>query len=111
MADADCIFCKIVAGKAAAEKLFEDEEMIVIPDVSPAAPVHLLCISKSHGEELANVDMPKLMRLLTRVKAEIIARKLDSVGYRVAINGVGATLVKDHLHIHILGGVSHERPV
>lgn len=98
-----CIFCAIVAGKAPAQKLGQTEDLVIIPDIAPQAPVHLLFISKSHGEELANVAADKLMRMLQSVRQEISRRELSKTSYRIAINGAGASMVKNHLHIHLLG--------
>lgn len=109
--DENCLFCKIVTGKAPAEKLGETEDLIVIPDISAQAPVHLLFVSKNHGEELANVEMAKLCRMFSQVQQEIQDRNLTDSSYRIAINGAKATLVHKHLHIHLLGQVSPQRPV
>lgn len=106
-----CVFCQIVAGKIPAEILYQDEEMIVIPDKFPSAPVHLLCVSRVHGEEFAVVNPDKLLRMLMRARTELINRKLDTDSYRISINGAKATLVKNHLHVHLLGQISHERTV
>jgi hypothetical protein len=38
----DCIFCRIIAGEIPSERVYEDDKMIVIRDVAPAAPVHVL---------------------------------------------------------------------
>ena len=44
----DCVFCNIV-NKAIESKIeFEDEGLIVIRDILPKAPVHLLVIPKKH---------------------------------------------------------------
>ena len=42
----DCIFCRIIAGEIPSERVYEDDKMIVIRDVAPAAPVHVLMIPK-----------------------------------------------------------------
>ena len=109
--DDNCIFCKVVAGKAPAEKLGETDDLLIIPDISAQAPVHLLFVSKSHGEELATVDTAKLGRMITRLQQEIRDRGLTNSSYRIAINGAKATLVHNHLHIHLLGQVSPQRPM
>ncbi len=49
----DCIFCKIIAGEIPSDKLYEDDDMIIINDISPQAPTHLLMIPKQH---FANVN-------------------------------------------------------
>lgn len=42
----DCIFCRIIAGEIPSERVYEDDKMIVIRDVAPAAPVHVLMYRK-----------------------------------------------------------------
>ena len=42
--DPDCIFCKIAAGKIPSRKVHEDDELFVIHDIAPWAPVHFLVI-------------------------------------------------------------------
>ena len=109
--DTSCIFCKIISGQVETNKIDETEDCIVIPDISAQAPIHLLFVSKTHGEEFASVDAAKLSRMMGKVKAVIQDKKLDQLSYRVIMNGVGATIVHNHLHIHLLGSVSHDRPV
>lgn len=106
-----CVFCGIAAGKIPAEIMYQDEEMLVFPDKFPSAPIHLLCVSRVHGEELITVPADKLMRMLVWIRGELKTRGLDKKSYRISINGAGATLVKNHLHIHLLGDVSRERAV
>ena len=48
----DCIFCKIVAGEIPAEVLHRDEQVIVIRDINPQAPVHLLVLPTAHLESV-----------------------------------------------------------
>ncbi|TSC86660.1 MAG: Hit-like protein involved in cell-cycle regulation [Microgenomates group bacterium Gr01-1014_16] len=104
----DCVFCEIAGGGVAADKIFEDEEMVVFPDKNPGAPVHLLFVSKKHGEEFHTVEPAKLEKMLGKVREKIVEL---GVPYRVALNGMGATQIQDHLHIHLLGKVSAEKPV
>ena len=44
----NCIFCKIVKGDIPSTKVYEDDDMIIIKDLNPQAPVHLLLIPKEH---------------------------------------------------------------
>lgn len=58
-----CVFCDIVAGKAHAYRIYEDELSMAILDVNPMANGHCLVISKRHvpwwheltGEETASL--------------------------------------------------------
>jgi len=43
----DCVFCNIVNRTIEAQILFENERLIVIKDILPKAPVHLLIIPKN----------------------------------------------------------------
>ena len=80
----DCIFCRIIAGEIPSERVYEDDKMIVIRDVAPAAPVHVLMIPKAHTAEKLGVN---------------------EKGFRIVANtgDDGGQTVK-HLHIHLLGG-------
>ena len=101
----DCVFCKIVRGEVPADKVYEDDEMMVFPDIKPSADTHLLFVSKKHGEEFDTIDLSKLARMLDKVRTKI---KEMGMPYRVAMNGSGANLVSNHMHIHLLGNVSSE---
>ena len=50
----DCLFCKIINGDIPAEKLYEDDHAIVIKDINPQAPTHVLIIPKA-------TDIPRLV--------------------------------------------------
>ena len=107
MSEADCIFCKIVAGKIPSRKVYEDEEMLAFHDINPVAPVHFMIIPKKHVDSLAtatDADADMLGRILTR--AGRLAREQGSPdGFRTIIN-TGRIGRQDvyHLHIHIIGG-------
>jgi len=46
--NADCVFCEIVAGRAPAHRVGENERALAILDISPYAPGHALVLSKRH---------------------------------------------------------------
>lgn len=95
-----CIFCNVIAGKLPSTKLYEDDDVVVIKDIHPQAPVHWLVISKKHVPELLEVPgnlAGKMMMVVNKIIRDQGIQK-----YRIVINGKGAVLV-DHLHIHVLG--------
>ena len=51
--DANCIFCKIVAGDIPAEILGRTEHAISIRDLHPQAPFHALVLPLQHHENAA----------------------------------------------------------
>ncbi len=103
----DCLFCKIVAGKIPAEKIYEDDDVVAFWDISPAAPKHFLIIPKKHIVNLSDlVDHDdKLIGKMMRVSAQVAEENGIEEGYRTIINnGADAGQVVFHLHMHVLGG-------
>lgn len=103
----DCIFCKIVAGKIPAKKVYEDDEILAFHDINPAAPVHVLVIPKQHVESLAvcgQAQAEMLGKLFVKVGQIAEGLGLEN-GFRTIVNTgrVGGQEVY-HLHVHILGG-------
>ncbi len=86
---------------------FEDDQCVVIHDVNPQAPVHLLVIPRKPLARLAEAqpaDQALLGHLL--LTAAAVARKLGLTGgYRLVINSgrLGGESVP-HLHVHLLSG-------
>lgn len=101
----DCIFCKIINKEIEKKLLYEDETVVVFPDIKPVKPVHLLIIPKIHIEDFEKVIEPDLFSKLMVVVQRMVAREgLKDKGYRIVINGGGAQIVQ-HLHIHLMGPV------
>jgi diadenosine tetraphosphate (Ap4A) HIT family hydrolase len=103
----DCIFCKIIAGEIPAPRVYEDENMIVIKDISPQAPVHLLVIPKEHYANISEMTDAQAATLAVILKklGEISDTLGLSGGFRMISNkGTDACQTINHLHIHLLGG-------
>jgi len=99
----NCIFCKIRDKVISKEFTYEDEEVMVFPDINPIKPVHMLIIPKKHIEDFLDVDDSVLWEKLKKTTQKMVKKfKLESKGYRVGINGGGAQIV-NHLHIHLIG--------
>jgi histidine triad (HIT) family protein len=103
-----CLFCRMVNGEIPVDFVHQDDRSIVIRDINPQAPTHLLVIPKEHMESLdeaSQQDEPLLGHLL-RVGARMAnAEGLGESGYRTVINtGAGAGQSVFHLHVHVLGG-------
>lgn len=101
------IFGKIIKGELPAEKVFENERILAIKDIHPAAPVHLLIIPKKEIPDIQSLK-PEDMHLLQEVV--VVAQKLAKEfgvekGYRLLTNNgpeAGQTIF--HLHFHLIGG-------
>lgn len=103
----NCIFCKIVKGDIPSAKVYEDEDMIIIKDLNPQAPVHLLLIPKEHYAnivEMSDAHAQTLAKCLKKLSTLTDKLGLQN-GFRLVSNkGEDGCQSVGHLHIHILGG-------
>ncbi len=102
----ESIFSKIIARKIPAKIAYEDEKYVVVHDINPQAPVHLLVVPKKLVPTLND---------LTPADAELVggmflvAKKvMNEAGhrdYRTVFNcGKGAQQSVFHIHLHVLAG-------
>ncbi|MCP4272981.1 MAG: histidine triad nucleotide-binding protein [Gammaproteobacteria bacterium] len=101
------LFSKIIDGEIPAEFVYEDEHLVVIKDIYPKAPVHVLMIPRKPVVNLddLNPEDEKLIGYMMMKIPEIAADLQLTDGYRTIINtGKGGGQEVFHLHIHILGG-------
>lgn len=101
------IFSKIIKGELPAEKIFENDRIIAIKDIHPAAPVHILIISKKEIPDLQSVgpeDLPLIQEMIS-VAQQLAARHHIADAYRLLTNnGPSAGQSIFHLHFHLIGG-------
>ena len=103
----DCIFCKIAAGEIPSNKVYEDDKIIVIHDLNPMAPVHVLFIPKEHigcANEITHENSAVIAHIFEKVPA--VAKELGlENGYRIVNNcGEHGCQSVMHIHFHLLGG-------
>lgn len=99
----DCIFCKIRDGEIAKEFTYQDDELMVFPDIHPIKPSHLLIVPKVHVADFSALEDESLkVKLFGTIQKMAKEQGLEGKGYRIVVNGGGAQHV-DHLHIHLLG--------
>lgn len=99
------IFTRIIEGEIASTKLYEDEQCIVINDINPQAPVHLLVIPIEPIPRLidANAEQKQLLGHLLWVAGEVARKQGIDEAFRLVINnGADAGQTVFHLHLHIL---------
>ena len=51
----DCVFCKILRGELASEVIAETDDIIVIKDINPKAPIHFLIIPRKHMNDIQSM--------------------------------------------------------
>ncbi len=103
----NCIFCKIIKGEIPSTKLYEDDDMLIIKDVNPQAPIHYLLLPKEHYANIVEMSDKQAQTLAECVKK--LSTLIDELGlqdgFRLVSNkGKNACQSVEHLHIHILGG-------
>jgi histidine triad (HIT) family protein len=104
----DCVFCNIVSKTVDAEILHESDQVVVIRDILPKAPVHLLIIPKKHIVSMNHVeesDKALLGEMLYTAKMMGQQHGVGDSGYKLIFNvGKDGGMVIPHLHLHLIGG-------
>ncbi|MCB1107452.1 MAG: HIT domain-containing protein [Chlamydiia bacterium] len=101
------IFGKIIQRVLPAQNVFESDTLLVIKDISPKAPVHLLLIPKKEYPSFQKI--PKEELVIIQEIAEVAQKLAEEFGvadnYRLLTNiGKEAGQSVFHLHFHLIGG-------
>ena len=109
----ETLFKKIINREIPADIIYEDDVSIVIKDIQPQAPTHLLIIPQKVIPKLSDSskdDQEVLGHLM--LVAGIVAEQLNLDNtFRIVINnGAKAGQSVFHLHLHLLSGRSLNWP-
>ena len=106
--EANCLFCKIVAGDIPATIVHRDDRVVAFNDVNPQAPHHVLIVPVEHLDSLYDVAkgdeqmVGHMFRVATKL-ADTLG--LGEAGFRTVVNtGPDAGQSVQHVHVHLLGG-------
>lgn len=100
----DCLFCKIAKKEIPSKIVYEDEKVIVFPDINPKADIHLLVVPKEHIQSIKSEGSEEVAKELIKV-AKKIAEDQGIIGYKLIFNvGKEGGQTIDHLHLHLLAG-------
>lgn len=111
MYDKNNIFAKIIRNEIPADKIYEDEQVLVIKDIVPAAPIHILVIPKGEylsfhdfTDKASNDEIAHFYKIVQKICTDL---KIEHDGYRILSNvGNNAMQTIPHMHLHILAGKS-----
>lgn len=107
--DDNNIFAKIIRGEIDGDKVYEDEKVLAIKDLYPAAPVHILVLPKgryiSFDDFVLSATGEEVAGFYRRVREIAAEQGVVETGYRLIANhGDNASQTIPHFHVHILGG-------
>ncbi|UKI14001.1 MAG: HIT domain-containing protein [Clostridiales bacterium] len=108
------IFARLSRVKSPRQKVYEDEDMIIIKDINPQAKIHYLMIPKEHFADITEMNEKQaatLSRMLLKLGKMTDELGLQN-GFRIVSNkGEDGCQSVPHLHIHILGGEKNFRRI
>ena len=104
----NCLFCKIVHGEVQSTEIYSDDQCMAFNDINPVANVHVIIVPRAHVTYLtgATEQHEQLLGHVMRIGARVASLTgISESGYRIAVNqGVDASQIVDHLHLHVIGG-------
>ncbi len=100
-----CIFCEILAGRAEASLVYQDELCAAFLDIQPVTPGHLLVIPRRHAVSLAELPEGEGGRLFEagqRLAAALRGSGLRCEGVNFFLaDGEAAGQEVFHVHLHV----------
>jgi histidine triad (HIT) family protein len=107
-------FAKMLRKEIPTEPVFEDDKCLVIKDISPQAPVHLLVLPKAEISQVskASAEHAAIMgHCLYVAGQEANKAGMGETGFRLVVNdGKQGCQSVYHMHIHVIGGRQMEWP-
>jgi histidine triad (HIT) family protein len=101
----NCVFCRIVAGKAPASVVSEDKKIMALMTIAPANPGHVLVITKKHFPALASMEDKiglYLFKITMRVADAIRMSGLRCEGINLFLADGEPQQDILHLHMHVI---------
>ena len=85
---------------------YEDDEIFVIRDINPQAPVHVLILPKIHIEKIGDIEAKHIPLMgNTILRAKQLAAQKGWKDYRLVFNnGPESGQSVFHIHLHLLSG-------
>ena len=104
-ADADCLFCGIVAGEIPATIIGSDELTVSFMDINPVTRGHALVVPRNHSRDLHDIDSEDLAAV-TRAAQRLAARAREALGADginlLNFSGRAAWQTVFHFHLHVI---------
>jgi histidine triad (HIT) family protein len=107
MIDSTCVFCKIINHQIPATIIAQTNDILVIKDRAPKAPIHYLIIPCKHIVNLRELQAHDsyLFGALGMMAQQLSQEYLNGADFRLIVNnGHNAGQSVFHLHAHFLAG-------
>ena len=102
----NCIFCEIIAGKAPASIVYEDNACLAFMDIQPVTPGHVLVVPRTHYVGLA--DLPAqigghLFQVGQKISDGLKRSNIPTEGVNFFLaDGKVAFQTVFHVHLHVI---------
>ena len=106
-----CIFCSFVNGEIPSSRIYEDDTVIAILDISQVTKGHTLVIPKQHTESFMSCDaelMKHVMEVAQMLSVRIMERT-HAAGMNILSNineAAGQSVM--HFHVHLIPRYSEQ---
>jgi len=100
----NCVFCSILSGEIPSYKIYEDENVLAILDISQATKGHTIVISKQHYKNLYDIDevlAGNIFKVVPKI-ANAIKKAFNPIGLNVLVNTEKPLQTVFHFHLHII---------
>lgn len=100
-----CIFCEIINGNIPSSKVYENDKVLAILDLSQTTYGHTLVMPKKHYDNILDMPADELSYLIVKTQelSKMLLNKLNAKGCNILANTnevAGQTIM--HAHIHII---------
>jgi histidine triad (HIT) family protein len=102
---ADCVFCRIVAGRLPSAVILDTPRVLAFLDIAPVHYGHTLVIPKEHYQNLLDLpdDLWMEMGQVSRQVAQALQKTLFARGFNLGMNNFEAAgQVVFHAHLHVI---------
>lgn len=100
-----CVFCQIISGAVPSRKVYEDDLVLAVLDIRPAAPGHVLIMPKQHAMMMPQLPPEVIARLGMTVKvlSKVLLQTFQCKGISLFIaNGAAAGQRVPHFMMHLI---------
>ncbi len=97
-----CIFCEIIKGNIPSKKVYEDDKVLAILDISQITKGHTLVLPKKHFDNFLDIDEEYSNAVFNAANkvTKMINKAYKPLGFNI-INNCGETAGQSVMHFHV----------